>query len=108
MCRANACPRTTLPVPVLWKRLAAPLWVFNFGIKCPGFGTGTMSLRLFLVVLPLVVPSHLDRLELAFVRFGRIVAETIQLDDPFVKVGEAQFERVLGGELFEKRQGDIF
>src|SRR5438046_9498193 len=33
MCRPNAWPRTTLPVPVFLNRLDAPLWVFNFGIK---------------------------------------------------------------------------
>src|SRR5579871_4180383 len=30
--RMNACPRLTRPVPVFLKRLAAPLWVFSFGI----------------------------------------------------------------------------
>jgi sulfate adenylyltransferase subunit 2 len=30
--RAPEWPRTILPLPVLWKRLAAPRWVFNFGI----------------------------------------------------------------------------
>src|SRR5579883_1843508 len=33
MWRANACRRTTLPVPVFLNRLDAPLWVFNFGIE---------------------------------------------------------------------------
>src|SRR6202041_538466 len=32
MCRRPECPRFTLPVAVFLKRLAAPLWVFNFGI----------------------------------------------------------------------------
>src|SRR5947209_18962379 len=33
MWRAKACPRLILPVPVLRKRLAAPLWVFILGIS---------------------------------------------------------------------------
>src|SRR6201997_5114971 len=33
MCRRKACPRFTFPVAVFLKRLAAPLCVFNFGIK---------------------------------------------------------------------------
>src|SRR5580704_2219596 len=32
MWRRPECPRFTLPVAVFLKRLAAPLWVFNFGI----------------------------------------------------------------------------
>jgi hypothetical protein len=32
MCRVFVWPRLILPVPVLLKRLAAPVWVFNFGI----------------------------------------------------------------------------
>jgi hypothetical protein len=32
MCRVFVCPRLILPVPVLLKRLAAPVWVFNLGI----------------------------------------------------------------------------
>ena len=36
ICRANAWRRFTLPVPVFLNRLDAPLWVFNFGIICPG------------------------------------------------------------------------
>lgn len=31
MCRAIARLRTSFPVPVLLKRLAAPLWVLSFG-----------------------------------------------------------------------------
>src|SRR3954470_17594678 len=30
--RMNACPRFTRPLAVFLKRLAAPLWVFSFGI----------------------------------------------------------------------------
>src|ERR1700733_5371311 len=33
MCRANACCRTTLPVPVFLNRLDAPLWVLSLGMK---------------------------------------------------------------------------
>src|SRR5579872_703475 len=32
MWRANECPRTILPPPVFLKRLAAPRWVFSFGM----------------------------------------------------------------------------
>src|SRR5579863_57075 len=32
MCRVFVWPRLILPVPVLLKRLAAPVWVFNLGI----------------------------------------------------------------------------
>jgi hypothetical protein len=32
MCRVFVWPRLIFPVPVLLKRLAAPEWVFNFGI----------------------------------------------------------------------------
>jgi hypothetical protein len=32
MCRVFVWPRLILPVPVLLKRLAAPEWVFNFGM----------------------------------------------------------------------------
>src|SRR5580700_2374204 len=32
MWRRCECPRLTLPVAVFLKRLAAPLWVFSFGI----------------------------------------------------------------------------
>jgi hypothetical protein len=32
MCRVFVWCRTILPVPVFLKRLAAPLWVFNFGM----------------------------------------------------------------------------
>src|SRR5580692_2860938 len=33
MCRANACCRTTFPVPVFLNRLDAPLWVLSLGMK---------------------------------------------------------------------------
>jgi hypothetical protein len=33
MWRKNACRRFTFPFAVFLKRLAAPLWVFNFGIN---------------------------------------------------------------------------
>jgi len=33
MCRVFVWPRLILPVPVLLKRLAAPVWVFNLGIR---------------------------------------------------------------------------
>src|ERR1700709_1484975 len=36
MCLANACCRTTFPVPVFLNRLDAPLWVFNLGMKYSG------------------------------------------------------------------------
>src|SRR5436309_15753040 len=68
----------------------------------------TTSLTLFLVVLPLVIPGHLNRLQRAFVRFGRIVSKTVELSVPFVQVREANLERVQRRELFEESQGDVF
>jgi len=35
MCRKKACDRFTFPLAVFLKRLAAPLCVFNFGMKSP-------------------------------------------------------------------------
>ena len=67
-----------------------------------------MSVALFLVVFPLLVPGHLDGFELAFVRFGRIVAEAVELGDPLEQVGEAHLERILLGELVVEGQGDVF
>src|SRR5580704_4469727 len=41
MCRANACWRTTFPVPVFLNRLDAPLCVFSLGMA---LFLGTLSL----------------------------------------------------------------
>src|ERR1700730_733598 len=57
------------------------------------------SVALFLVVFPLVVPGHLDGFELAFVRVGRIVVETVQPGDPLVQVGDPNLQGILLGEL---------
>ena len=37
-----------------------------------------------------------------------IVGEAVELDDPFAEVGEADGERVLGGELRGQGQRDVF
>ena len=91
------------------KRLDAPLCVFNFGIKIVLDSLQELtSVALFLVVFPLFIPGHLDGFELAFVRFGRIVAEAFKLGDPFEEIGEADFEWILLGELIVKGEGDVF
>src|SRR5580693_4885910 len=41
MCRANACCRTTFPVPVFLNRLDAPLWVLSLGMKYSGNSNST-------------------------------------------------------------------
>src|SRR4029077_4602704 len=59
----------------------------------------TSSVALFLVVFPLVGPGHLDGFELAFVRFGRVIAEASEPGDPLVQVGEPYLQGILLGEL---------
>src|SRR5579864_7365386 len=57
------------------------------------------SVALFLVVFPLVVPGHLDGFELAFIRFGWVIAETVKPGNPLVEIGEPYLQRILIGEL---------
>src|SRR5258706_1672864 len=61
-----------------------------------------------LVVLVLVEPRHLNRLEFGFVRLLGIVAELVEFRDPFVQVGEANVGWVLIGVLLAERERDIF
>ena len=61
MWRAKACRRLILPVPVFLNRLAAPLWVFSFGInlfrKSP---QGAASGNLYQDITGRAVSAHAD------------------------------------------------
>jgi hypothetical protein len=64
-----------------------------------------LSLR---AVLKLLVPGHLNRLKLAFVRSGRISLEVWQCDHVAVQVGEADRKRVKLRMNFGKQDTDVF
>ena len=60
-----------------------------------------------LIVFPLFVPRHLDRLEFGFVRLGWVVVEVLEFHDPFVQVGESHLERIDIRELLIQRDAEI-
>src|SRR5260370_27536883 len=59
-------------------------------------------------VLVFLVPGHLDGFELAFVGEFGVAGEAVKFADPFVKIGEADGERVGGGVFVGKPNADFF
>src|SRR6185295_13368116 len=60
-------------------------------VRCPMSNWSCFSA---LTVLPLLVPCHLNGFEFLLVGILRIVAEASKVHNPFVKVGEADGQRV--------------
>src|SRR5712691_7156630 len=59
------------------------------------------------VVLPFLVPGHLDGLELRLVRRFRVVVEPVELKDPLAQVRESYGKRVELGKLFIQCDADV-
>src|SRR4051794_37295254 len=60
-----------------------------------------------LLVLPLLVPGHLDGLQQLLVRLGRLPLEPLQVEHPLVHVGEPHRERVEGVVPLEQGLADL-
>src|SRR5262249_29900031 len=67
----------------------------------------TSMIWLFLRVLELFVPRHLDRFELRLVRRLRIVVEAGEREHFLAQVGEANRQRIEIGELLGERDADV-
>src|SRR5437762_13835287 len=63
---------------------------------------------LVLRFLPLLVPAHLNRLELGLVRALRIVGEAVEREDAVAQVGEPDGQRIHSGKLLGERDPDVF
>src|SRR5262249_46353660 len=59
------------------------------------------------LVLPLLVPRHLDRLQQLLVGLLRLALEVLQVEDPLVHVGEAHRQRVERVVLLEQQLADL-
>src|SRR5580700_4577068 len=59
------------------------------------------------IILIFFEPSHLNVLELGFVRFRWIVVKILELDDPFMQIREANVSRIELRELLVKRERDV-
>src|SRR5260370_41302065 len=78
-------------------------------LRCAQNDKGSAGAELSsLAVLVFLVPGHLDGFELAFVGEFGVAGEAGKLADPFVKIGEADGERVGGWELVGKPNADFF
>jgi carboxyl-terminal processing protease len=62
----------------------------------------------FLPIDEFFVPSHLNRLELAFVGLCRIVLKVRQSRNPFMEIGEADSQRIDIGMRLHQRERNVF
>ena len=63
--------------------------------------------RLFLAILPLFMPGHLDGLEFALVGFLRVTGETREFRNPLVHVGETDGQWIKVRKLVGEADGDV-
>ena len=67
------------------------------------------SERYFLpVILPLLIPSHLNSFEFAFVRLPRVILEVWKRKHGLMQIREADGERIGIGLGLVQRQPEIF
>ena len=88
------------------------VWKPNRPVCNQGSHTRNHSARtaeeLAFAVLKFFVPGHLDGFEFAFVRELWVALEAGEFEDPFMKVGEADGERVYVRMLFHELDADFF
>src|SRR5882724_12301088 len=61
-----------------------------------------------MLLLPLLVPGHLNRFEFLFVRLLRLPGEPLEFHHPAVQVSEAHGERIDIWVSFQEPDGDLF
>src|SRR6185436_14334749 len=108
-----ACPRRPCPA----QRQAEPRWMTetpqqecggsSYLFRRPAYLTG-FSRPSLVVVLPFFVPSHLDSLELRFVRCLGVIVETVEPHHPFAQVRKPDRERINRWKLFKEGNPDVF
>src|SRR5919201_3018815 len=80
------------------------------GTKYPRMPGRKMTLQDIsgLRVLPFLVPRHLDRLELRFVRRLRVVVEAVERDDFVAQIGKPNGQRIDRGKFLGERHAEGF